>query len=344
MCKVSIIIPCYNVEFQLFHRCLASIDSQTFSDYEVIVVDDGSTSEYREIFHEIEDKDRNIFVYHQRNKGVSAARNHGLKKSKGKFILFVDADDFLAPMFLEEAVATAEIHGADIVMGMNMTTYTTDTSMIKRSGSKEINVYEDNGIKDINKWMLGRLWYQNAESYLGQGPWNRLVHRTLAISTPFNEELAIGEDIVWNLQLLQKAKKVCVVNRNWYIYYMNPCSSSRKYRENAIRESYDSLMEMKKHLDLEDDEQYLSYCLRCWSDLKRIYCCYLSYNWNEHSQQEKKLFQEEPWKELSSKRFKKLCNLKRRFMRNLYVNHLVFEYYHFKEVVFKKRNRGNKEE
>ena len=122
MCKVSIIIPCYNVEFKLLHRCLVSIDSQIFSDYEVIVVDDGSSSGYRERFYEIENKYKNIFVYHQNNKGVSAARNFGLEKSRGDFILFVDADDFLSPVFLKEAVWTAETYDAEIVMGMNMTT------------------------------------------------------------------------------------------------------------------------------------------------------------------------------------------------------------------------------
>ncbi len=342
MCKVSIIIPCYNVEFKLLHRCLVSIDSQIFSDYEVIVVDDGSSSGYRERFYEIENKYKNIFVYHQNNKGVSAARNFGLEKSRGDFILFVDADDFLSPVFLKEAVWTAETYDAEIVMGMNMTTYTTDTMEFKVGSSQGIRVYEYNEIKDINKWMLGRLQYQSDGSYLGQGPWNRLVSRKLAVSTLFDEKLPIGEDIVWNLQLLQKASKVCVVNHVWYIYYMNPNSSSRKYRKNAIKESYDSLTEMKKHLDMDDDEQYLSYCLRCWSDLKRIYRCFLSYNRKEHSQQKKNLFQKEPWNVLSSKRFKRLCNLKYRFMRDLYVSHLLFEYYHIKEMVSRKRNKGNK--
>ena len=337
MCKVSIIIPCYNVEAKLLHRCLTSIDSQTFSDYEIIVINDGSDSDYSERFHEIDNKYKNISVYHQENKGVSAARNFGLEKSQGKYTVFVDADDYLASSFLAESVAIAEKNNADIVMGMNVTTYAVDDEEIKISGSKKVSVFGDTEIKSINKWMLGRVQHQEDGSYLGQGPWNRLVKRQLAVSTPFNEALPIGEDIVWNLQLLQKARKVCIAHRVWYRYYMNPCSSSRKYRENAIKESYDSLMEMKKYLDLNDDEQYLSYCLRCWSDLNRIYRCYLSHNRNGYSQQKKYLFQNYPWHELATKRFKNLCDLKYRFMRGLYINQLLFGYYRIKSIFSNKK-------
>lgn len=338
MCKVSIIIPCYNVDSKLLHRCLTSIESQTFSDYEVIVVDDGSASGYSEVFHEIENEYRNLSVFYQENKGVSGARNFGLGKSRGDFITYVDADDYLCPAFLEEAIAVSEAHSADIVIGMNMTTHTTDTMEFTTEGNKKISCFENDEIKDINRWMLGRVQYQgDASSYLGQGPWNRLVSRRLAVSTLFDESLPIGEDIVWNLQLLHKARMVCIVSRIWYIYYMNPSSSSRKYRENAIKESYDSLMKMRKYLDLDDDEQYLSYCLRCWSDLKRIYRCYISHNYKECFQQKKDLFRDEPWYALASKRFRRLSGLKHRFKRELYISHLLFEYYHVKEMFTGKR-------
>lgn len=336
MCKVSIIIPYYNVELELIHRCLASIESQTFFDYEVIVVDDGSAQNFSEVLCEMKNQYPKISVVYQENKGVSAARNFGLEKSQGEYVLFVDADDYLTPLFLEEALSTAEKHAADIVMGMNMTTYTTDYEQLMGNEqptvlrSEKISVFQNEDIYTLKKWMLGRAPYQSNNAYLGQGPWNRLVRRSLAVKTPFDETLPIGEDIVWNLQLLQKAGKVCIVDRVWYIYYMNPTSSSRKYRENAIKESYDSLRKMREYLDIEDDEQYLSYCYRCWSDLKRIYLCYLSYNSKEKLQQKRYLFTSDPWHELSSKRFKRLCNYKYQLMRVLYKSRLLFDYYHIK--------------
>lgn len=333
MCKVSIIIPCYNVASKLLHRCMASIEAQTLSDYEVIVVDDGSTAGFTEVFDEIASVYSNVSIYHQKNKGVSAARNFGLERSIGKFIVFVDADDYLLPAFLQEAVETAESYDAGVVMGMNITTYNPEIEEAHTAGNKEITIFEKDEVRNVNKWMLGQVLHLEGGAYLGQGPWNRLVDRHLAASTPFDDKLPIGEDIVWNLQLLQKSKKVCIANRVWYAYYMNPSSSSRKYRENAIKESRDSLMEMKIYLDMGDDDQYLSYCLRCWSDLKRIYRCYLSYGYKSHSRQEDELFTNEPWNELGSKRFKDLCGFKYKFMRRLYVSRMLFKYYHIKTIL-----------
>lgn len=341
MCKVSIIIPCYNVDEVLIRRCLNSIDSQTFSDYEAIIVDDGSKPEYQIVFDRIEKEYKRITVFHQANGGVSAARNFGLVQSKGEYILYVDADDYLTPSCLDEAVKIAETENADIVMGMNITTYSTDVMKEQISGSGKVSIYRYDAIRDINKWMLGKVKRQENGSYLWQGPWTRLVRRELVMRTPFIVGMPVGEDIVWNLQLLYKVKKVCIVDDVWYVYYMNPGSATRKYRENAIKESYDSLSEMSKYLDLENDDQYYSYCLRCWSDLKRIYRCYLSYNRKDGKRERKYLFESAPWNVLAGKRFNKLCSLKNKFMVFLYRYHLLFSYYDFMEIVASKKKIEN---
>ena len=341
MCKVSIIIPCYNVDEILIERCLKSIDAQAFSDYEVIIVDDGSKSEYQKIFDNLEENYKNISIFHQENKGVSAARNYGLKQSHGEYVLYVDADDYLTPSCLNEAVKIAESENADIVMGMNITTYTKELDCLLIAGSGNVSIYKESKIEDLNKWMLGRLKKQSNGSYLGQGPWNRLVRRKLVMGTQFIEGMPVGEDIVWNLQLLQKAQKVCLVDDVWYVYYMNPGSSTRKYRENAIGESCDSIMEIRKYLNLEDDEQYLSYCLRCWSDLKRIYRCYISYDRKAAKKDKKYLFTNAPWNVLATKRFTKLCASKYKIMVILYKSHLLFEYYHLKYLITPQKGIAN---
>ena len=277
MCKVSIIIPCYNVEQKLIQRCMLSINAQTFADYEVILVDDGSNSTFSSYLLDIAQKNSKVTLYRQENKGVSAARNLGLSKAKGEYVVYVDADDYLTPDYLEEATRVAEEYNAEIVIGLNSTTYSLDID--KQESVKDTNIkeYSDEEIEQLNKLMLGKVQYYSENAYLGQGPWNRMVCRRLAIDTPFDETLPIGEDIVWNLQLFKKAQKVCLVDRVWYMYYVSPTSSSRKYRENAIDESYRSLIKIRDNLNLDDDGQYLSFCLRCWSDLKRIFRCYLSH-------------------------------------------------------------------
>ena len=93
--KVSIIVPVYNVEKYL-HRCVDSILLQTFTDFELLLIDDGSTDKSVDICDKYALKDSRIRVFHKKNGGVSSARNLGIKKSNGVYILFVDSDDYLA--------------------------------------------------------------------------------------------------------------------------------------------------------------------------------------------------------------------------------------------------------
>ena len=97
--KISVIIPVYNAEKTL-HRCIDSILAQTFSDFEVLLIDDGSKDKSGEICDEYARKDSRIKVCHKENGGVSSARNMGLDNAKGEWITFVDADDYIASDFL----------------------------------------------------------------------------------------------------------------------------------------------------------------------------------------------------------------------------------------------------
>ena len=107
MAEISIVIPCYNVRKEYFRNCIESIRKQTFSDFEVIIIDDGSTQECAEFIDEICSTDSRLKAYHQKNQGVSVARNNGVLYSTGRYITFVDADDIVMPCFLEQAYSTA---------------------------------------------------------------------------------------------------------------------------------------------------------------------------------------------------------------------------------------------
>lgn len=97
--KISIIVPVYNAEKYL-HRCIDSILTQTFSDFELLLIDDGSTDKSGQLCNEYASKDRRVKVFHKENGGVSSARNVGLDEANGKWVMFVDADDYL----LEESL------------------------------------------------------------------------------------------------------------------------------------------------------------------------------------------------------------------------------------------------
>ena len=112
---VSVIVPVYNTSKYL-RQCLDSIQAQTLKEIEIICVDDGSTDNSMEILLEKELEDSRICILQQKNRGGGAARNLGMSIAKGKYLSFLDSDDFFEPTMLEEAYTAAEKHNADITI------------------------------------------------------------------------------------------------------------------------------------------------------------------------------------------------------------------------------------
>ena len=115
MPQVSIIVPVFNKE-KYVHYCIDSLLNQTFTDFELICIDDGSTDESGKILDEIQISDSRMRVYHTQNQGLSAARNLGLKYACGKYIVFIDSDDFIVPNYLEILYNEAEESQVDLVI------------------------------------------------------------------------------------------------------------------------------------------------------------------------------------------------------------------------------------
>ena len=116
MPKVSVIVPVYKAEKYL-HRCVDSILSQTFTDWELLLIDDGSPDRSGEICDEYAKKDTRIRVFHKENGGVSSARNMGLDIAKGKWIVFVDSDDWCEPDYLVDFFfVNVELSAEDMVL------------------------------------------------------------------------------------------------------------------------------------------------------------------------------------------------------------------------------------
>ena len=113
--KLSIIVPIYKVE-KFLPKCIDSILEQTYSEFELILVDDGSPDYCPQICDEYAQKDNRIIVIHQKNSGVSVARNIGLKKASGKYIGFVDPDDFVAPEMFEKMVQVMDDSNVELVV------------------------------------------------------------------------------------------------------------------------------------------------------------------------------------------------------------------------------------
>src|SRR5699024_4494271 len=111
---ISVIVPVYNVE-KYVRRCIDSICGQTYSNLEIILIDDGSTDSSGKICDEMAAKDGRISVIHQENKGLSQARNAGLDQAKGEYIAFVDSDDYLSLNMYECLLKSLKENNADVV-------------------------------------------------------------------------------------------------------------------------------------------------------------------------------------------------------------------------------------
>ena len=205
---ISIIVPVYNVEKYL-SRCLDSILAQTYTDYELILVDDGSTDTSGALVDEYALKDSRIRAFHGENKGLSGARNRGLDNAKGEYICFVDSDDWIEPTYLKELYDLIEDRQADLAI----CGYKKNNGDICIIQPDEENVTEETGVDAIdNLYGAGCLQYIVA--------WNKLYKKELFDGVRFPMGM-IHEDEVICTQILVRAGKVVRTDRILYNYRVN---------------------------------------------------------------------------------------------------------------------------
>lgn len=215
----------YNPSIVPLDNALNSISSQTFDEpFEVILVNDGSRDEItKQIKYLICKYDRlNIQLIEQPNSGVSSARNLGIDNAKGKYISFMDSDDYIAPWFIKTAYDLAEKHNADVVYGDIQRTSELN-SKYEPSGKQEI-ILTDTDIDLAKLSMLGTTTESFSYNVSGS-PCACLYKRELLTGIRFYPDIRYFEDQVFNRQILNKALKVVVVPEKWYFYYTNPDSA-----------------------------------------------------------------------------------------------------------------------
>lgn len=210
--KISVIIPMYKVE-EYIGKCIESVIKQTYTNLEIILVDDGSPDKCGEISDEYAEKDSRIKVIHRKNGGLSAARNSGLDIATGDYVMFVDSDDYIHPRMMECMYATACNKKADIVV--------CDYAKVKE-GEATPQLQETKQVVEITKnnqldYMLGKT------KIIFTVVWNKLYRRELLQEIRFPEG-KVHEDEFVTYKLLHKAKKVCYIKDVFY-YYVQRTSS-----------------------------------------------------------------------------------------------------------------------
>ena len=236
---VSIIVPVYNAQSHL-SRCLESICGQEYKNLELIVINDGSKDKSLPVCEEFRQKDPRILLVDKANSGVSDTRNLGLKLASGKYVEFVDSDDYLDPDFTERLVAAAEENEADFVIAPYKMVIPAGASKPEQVLDKiqdelgvmsvarppEVREYGflPAGVYDKDTFAL-RLMDKPA-SYFYSVLWNKLYRRDILTGNDiqFVSEMRWAEDLVFNLRYIQYAERFVAIDKPGYYYVQNPQS------------------------------------------------------------------------------------------------------------------------
>lgn len=221
---ISVIIPVYNCS-QYISRCLQSILKSSYSDFEIICIDDGSTDDSINILNNFVVLDSRIRIVHQDNQGVSAARNKGMSLASGKYIAFIDSDDWIHHQYLEILLNIAEKYQADIVVckEKRVREVLPDEAVdIHCCEEREFTVIE--AIRD-----------PIIKSYV----WGRLYLRDKLKEITFIENLKLGEDMIFNLSAMCLHNKIKIVGLQEKLYYYFQ-------RDDSLVHSFEAEMIMRK--------------------------------------------------------------------------------------------------
>lgn len=240
MADVSIIVPIYNVEKYL-DKCLSGILSQTFQNFEVILINDGSQDNCKSICDEYAKKDERIKVIHQENQGSGSARNKGLELASGKYIYFCDADDYMEPSLLEENFQIAEKYGVNMVVFgyYDKVCNENGMTMIPRT-NQSIYLHDQHAFREHFE-----LLFSNGVMYT---LWNKLYKRDFLEKYHYrfgNER--VGQDTVFNYQIYKNIDKVYINEKIYYHYLIGRTNSAvNKYRADRFGLRYEETLKLEQ--------------------------------------------------------------------------------------------------
>lgn len=231
--KISILVPVYNVEKYL-QRCVDSVLAQDFTNWEMILVDDGSPDRCPQMCDAFTAKDTRIKVIHQENRGAHAARKAGFEHAKGEYLVFLDPDDYLLPKALSSLYAKAIESKYDIVKGANLRVRNNGTSSIETPilSGKEI-VGEEN-------YLFALLSY-HILPYL----WGGIYRKTLFSEEIFKSatNISIGEDWITNQSIWRGVKRYAAIDNVVCAYYINSSSMMQtRVLSHEYHESFGKMM------------------------------------------------------------------------------------------------------
>ena len=329
---ISIIVPVYKVE-KYIDKCLNSILNQTYPDLEIILVDDGSPDNCGKICDEYEKKDKRIKVIHKKNGGQSEARNEGLKIATGKYIGFVDSDDYIKENMFEILYKNIINYGADISIG----------NIIKIEKNKNIIIENYDNVEIFDKSdSLKQLLKQHITNYT----FNKLYKRHLwnNIKFPVGKLL---EDMDIMYHILEKSNKVVCTNQTEYYYLIRKDSSIAKIDEkitytlkDCVNKRYQYLINIQPDLlDLLNIDKMLN-IIQCFYNLS--YCSRKDLYNNKDFLIEYQFYHDN-FKKYKKELYKGKSCRKKYEMFLLYVSRTLYYYYCKMKTILKYKLRKEKQ-
>lgn len=229
--KISVIVPVYNVERYL-DRCVKSIVSQTYSNLEIILVDDGSTDNSGNLCDDF--RDARIRVIHKKNEGLGKARNAGIKYATGKYIMFVDSDDYIDKTMVANLYNSLRKNNADTCIGGFKRVFSNKIEEYKNKYSNH-TFYGDEVLTEVLVKMFGK--NSKNDDHIEMSAWKVLfdsqIIRKYDILFPSEREF-ISEDIIFDTEYFPKARAVTMSDDIGYNYCDNEGSLTTKYNPNRF--------------------------------------------------------------------------------------------------------------
>lgn len=262
---ISIVIPVYNSEKYL-RKCMDSLLKQTFTNFEIICVDDGSTDNSCVILKEFEQKDNRITVIEQKNQYAGVARNNGMKRAKGKYLLFLDSDDFFCENMLEEIITKAEEDKTEILVfdaflyddGLNKV-IDTDWKVVKK------NLFGE-GIKTAKNIA------ETIFEFTTSAPWNKLFLKEFVMNHNLQfQPIKRTNDLYFVYAAFADAERIGICDKKLLYYRYNNLSSLQGSGSETPTIFAESIFALKKKLEIEGT---LSIYQRSFNNMALSICIY----------------------------------------------------------------------
>lgn len=253
MPKFSIVVPIYKVEKYL-RQCIESILCQLYKNFELILVDDGSPDKCGEICDEYAKKDERVKVIHKKNGGLADARNFGINKSTGDYIIFVDGDDFwIKNDFLQQIDQKTKNNNIDMVIWRYTPLYDSSNTLGEPLSEFDLSKIDKGSFEEVFDYLI-------RSSYFTTSAWTKAIKRDLIIKNNiFFEKGLLREDIDWGINLILHINSLEAINYPMYAYRVRTDSLSKNISLKDCDDLYKTIIKWSNIVESSDISDNIKY-------------------------------------------------------------------------------------